>query len=104
MNDHQEDSVASRKGRALEKLKRDLGQEFLQKFLNPNLLEVMCNPNEDGSSSIFWEEQGQDMVYDPEMSKRFNSSRAESPSAAQLLPANKTSLIEIGRASCRERV
>ena len=78
MNDHQEDSVASRKGRALEKLKRDLGQEFLQKFLNPNLLEVMCNPNEDGSSSIFWEEQGQDMVYDPEMSKRFNSSRAES--------------------------
>ena len=44
MNDHQEDSVASRKGRALEKLKRDLGQEFLQKFLNPNLLEVMCNP------------------------------------------------------------
>lgn len=78
MNDHQEDSVASRKSRALEKLKRDLGQEFLQKFLNPNLLEVMCNPNEDGSSSIFWEEQGQDMVYDPEMSKRFNSSRAES--------------------------
>lgn len=78
MNDHQEDSVASRKGRALEKLKRDLGQEFLQKFLNPNLLEVMCNPNEDGSSSVFWEEQGQDMVYDPEMSKRFNSSRAES--------------------------
>ena len=78
MDDHQEGSAASRKGRALEKLKRDLGQEFLQKFLNPNLLEVMCNPNEDGSSSIFWEEQGQDMVYDPEMSKRFNSSRAES--------------------------
>lgn len=76
--DYSGDETGSRKSRALEKLMRDLGSQFLVKFRNQKLVEVMCNPNEEGNSSIFWEEQGKNMEHDPELSKRFNPSRAES--------------------------
>mgnify|MGYP003614823124 FL=1 len=72
------DESNSRKDRALSKLKRDVGGDFLQKFLNPSLVEVMCNPNQNGDGiSLYWEEQGKDMVLDVELSRWFKTSRVE---------------------------
>ncbi len=68
----------SRQTRAIEKLKRDLGDDFLEKFSDPDLIEVMCNPNENGSTtSVYWEKAGSSMVFDEKQSIRFNASRAE---------------------------
>lgn len=70
--------VSSRKSRALEKLKRDLGANFLTKFMNPALVEVMANPNQSNDGvSIYWEEQGKEMVLDEELSLYFKPSRVE---------------------------
>lgn len=72
------ETADSRKERALNKLKRDLGNEFLEKFMNPNLVEVMFNPKQTGNGvSVYWEEQGKEMVYDERLSDWFKTSRVE---------------------------
>lgn len=70
-------SGSSRQDRAKTKLKRDLGDYFLAKYADPNLVEVMCNPNEDGkSTSVYWEINGE-MEYDEVLSTKYTSSLVE---------------------------
>lgn len=72
------EAINTRKNRALSKLKRDLGVVFLEKFMNPSLVEVMFNPKQSGDGvSIYWEEQGKEMKFDEQLSKWFKTSRVE---------------------------
>lgn len=47
---------------------------FLAKYADPNVVEVMCNPNEDDkSTSVYWEINGE-KEYDEVLSKKFTPS------------------------------
>jgi P-type conjugative transfer ATPase TrbB len=74
------DNEDSRRNRSLERLSRDLGDNFLKKFNDPNLIEVMVNPSNEKNGnklSIYWEYIGQPMVYDSELSNRFTPTLVE---------------------------
>lgn len=66
--------IATRQGRALEKLKRDLGPTFLHAFNDPLLVEIMINPD---GGKVYTERVGESMVENPELTKFFQPQRVE---------------------------
>ncbi len=66
--------IASRQSRAMEKLKRDLGTDFLVAFNDPLLVEIMINPD---GGKVYTERVGESMIENAVLTKFFQPQRVE---------------------------